>query len=921
MEESEQQHYVDFYSGSRCRRTCWDLPSRTSSCRVGEIRAPPLPEPPPQPVPEPELFYGPTHRGTSDTPESKHTTRPSFGPRGFLHADSDVSSRFPPSAYTGQQREHPQTRNRHLHPTFPSPRTPAHPQLVLDLKPPLQHVLDQQPQPSHRRAAAPPAPAAALSPPLHMDQQLSPSCGHPTTHLRQAEACLELSTTVKQPLLQRPPSCLRSPSLHSATKLVSCEEKYLGIEGDAKVLNQVDLRLNEKKLVDDEVRAIEVDKIDDDDGLHDSTVDSLQQTLLLILQRHDHLITPPVKQQLISIHDKAVVLQFNLKHFPDKETIREVANTAEKIIQYLFSSQNLSDCGFIHPTVRLSDQLGKLAKELESTVGYVVDYCKSNGASDSPAVSSSSRYALKSEVQDLKVAPELIVRLSIRLRRLTEKIKSTARASVDENPSDSPSIPPFTYNDVVLKPTSKDLVVGFDEDVVPMRNRIIGHNDTTSIEVVAEKCLEDLIKQSLVLVTSRKSNGRTKTCRLHSMVRDFCVRKAGQEKFLLSVTDYFPNPILRRHFLPQVLQNHHRVSVSWHDLLLKDSTHSSCTTSIMCIPQRGYRPKCSVENFTSLRVLHVLRENDHSYWELGHVFELIHLTYLASYIPDSIVPPAIAKLQNLQTLIIYRSEVRLPVEIWSLRQLRHLIAFSFCSLPLPEGVTLSLENLQTLSMATNFVCSGRMVRMIPNIKKLEICYSQENFGVGNYLDNLIQLHKLEKLKLEMHSSSVTGLNTICHPFLKLKVRSSFVSYLDNLVFPPSLIKLELSGGWISWKDMTIIGSLPNLQVLKLKNYACHGEYWETIKGEFCHLMVLLVEESNLQRWTTECSHFPRLRCLMLHRCPYLNEIPSDIGDIPTLKLIEIDDHNQSLLCSAKIIQEDQHKYFRNYRLKVVVKHS
>ncbi|XP_042046789.1 putative late blight resistance protein homolog R1B-16 [Salvia splendens] len=910
-------------------------------------------------------------------------------------------------------------------------------------------------------------------------------------------------------------------------------------------------------------------------------VDSLQQTLLLILQRHDHLITPPVKQQLISIHDKAVVLQFNLKHFPDKETIREVANTAEKIIQYLFSSQNLSDCGFIHPTVRLSDQLGKLAKELESTVGYVVDYCKSNGASDSPAVSSSSRYALKSEVQDLKVAPELIVRLSIRLRRLTEKIKSTARASVDENPSDSPSIPPFTYNDVVLKPTSKDLVVGFDEDVVPMRNRIIGydaltilpvvgmagigkseyakyiyhdpfischfdirawvkisldysiasvlsqllaslkgkvdrlgrdslkvieaeeleiykilsgrrylivmddiwsaevcddvrklfpdnhngsriilttrlmdvaiyaatgwkilmmrflddkqswrlfhhkvfgdqdcplelqsvgekivkgcgglplsivtvarllsgiprtpkmwlqierndgqlesvlslsynhlpphlrecflymagfpqdyeiyayeliklwvaegflegHNDTTSIEVVAEKCLEDLIKQSLVLVTSRKSNGRTKTCRLHSMVRDFCVRKAGQEKFLLSVTDYFPNPILRRHFLPQVLQNHHRVSVSWHDLLLKDSTHSSCTTSIMCIPQRGYRPKCSVENFTSLRVLHVLRENDHSYWELGHVFELIHLTYLASYIPDSIVPPAIAKLQNLQTLIIYRSEVRLPVEIWSLRQLRHLIAFSFCSLPLPEGVTLSLENLQTLSMATNFVCSGRMVRMIPNIKKLEICYSQENFGVGNYLDNLIQLHKLEKLKLEMHSSSVTGLNTICHPFLKLKVRSSFVSYLDNLVFPPSLIKLELSGGWISWKDMTIIGSLPNLQVLKLKNYACHGEYWETIKGEFCHLMVLLVEESNLQRWTTECSHFPRLRCLMLHRCPYLNEIPSDIGDIPTLKLIEIDDHNQSLLCSAKIIQEDQHKYFRNYRLKVVVKHS
>ncbi|KAG6425122.1 hypothetical protein SASPL_115546 [Salvia splendens] len=94
---------------------------------------------------------------------------------------------------------------------------------------------------------------------------------HPTTHLRQAEAYLEWPTTVKQPLLQRPPSCLRPPSLHSTTKLVSCEEKYLGIEGDSKVLNQVDLRLNEKKLVDAEVRAIEVDKIDDDDGLQDSS--------------------------------------------------------------------------------------------------------------------------------------------------------------------------------------------------------------------------------------------------------------------------------------------------------------------------------------------------------------------------------------------------------------------------------------------------------------------------------------------------------------------------------------------------------------------------------------------------------------------------------------------------------------------------
>ncbi|KAG6434683.1 hypothetical protein SASPL_106323 [Salvia splendens] len=862
-------------------------------------------------------------------------------------------------------------------------------------------------------------------------------------------------------------------------------------------------------------------------------VESLQQSLLLILQRHDHLTTRHVKQRIISIHTKAVVLQLNLKHFPEKETIMEVVNTTEEIIEYLFSPQKLSDCESTDPTIRL---LGKLAEEIDSTVGCVVDYCKSNAVSYSPADSdsSSSRSTLKSQVEDLTVATELVVKISNRLRRLAVRIESTAIELVDEDPIDPPSISPLTSKDVVVSfndnlsdsaaVTSKDVVsvlsillaslkgkldlVGRDSlkatkeveleiseilserlrfmasrvewsapvqdslqeiykilwgrrfltvmdgiwSLTDIRNRtdqlfpdnlngsrimlttrlknvaavyepvhmmhflddeqswrlfqhkVFGDQDcplelqtvgekivkgcgglplsivtvarllsmiprtpklwqqieanaeqlgsvlslsynhlslhlrkcflymaafpqgyeiraseliklwvaedflkhqiyrfnSETVEEEAERNLEDLVNASLVLVTSRKIDGKIKRCRLHSMVRDFCVRQAGEEKFLLSVMDYFPTPILRRHFLPQVLQNHHRISVSWHDLHLRDFTHSSCTTSIICFPQRGFRPKGSVENFTSLKVLHVLRKNDHSYWELGQVFGLIDLTYLASNIPDSIVPPAISKPQNLQTLIICRSEVRLPVEIWSLRQLRHLIAFSFCPLLLPEGVTIFLENLQTFSMATNFVCSERMVKVIPSIKKLGICYSRDEFGSVYHLDNLIHLLQLEKLKLEVHSS--------------------FVLTLDNHGFPLSLKKLELNGEWISWSRMTIVGSLPNLQVLKLKNYACYGRHWETNNGEFVNLRLLLIDKSNLKCWRTDRSHFPSLLCLMLYRCPYLDEIPKDIANIQALELIEIDDHNHSLLHSAKIIQEEQREVGSDH-LKVVVKRS
>ncbi|XP_057802315.1 putative late blight resistance protein homolog R1B-16 [Salvia miltiorrhiza] len=408
-----------------------------------------------------------------------------------------------------------------------------------------------------------------------------------------------------------------------------------------------------------------------------------------------------------------------------------------------------------------------------------------------------------------------------------------------------------------------------------------GRDESKMLEEVAEDVLEVLVERSLVMVTSVKSDGKIKRCKLHSMVRDFCSRLAGEEKVVLPIMDYFPNPIVRRHFLPQVLQNHQRISVSWCDLDLKDSVHSSCTRSIICIPQRGYRPKGSIVNFRSLKVLHVLRRNDHAFWALGQVFDLIHLTYLASNIPSSIVPSAILKLCNLQTLIIYRYEVSLPEDIWWLRQLRHLIAFSFLPIPLSHLSGSPLESFQTFSLATNFVFSDSMVDKISNIKKLEICYSLWKFGSDYAFGNLRCLRRLEKLKLETLSSF-----QLC----------------PNFSFPGSLKKLELSGWRLPWSDMMVFGQLPS-QVLKLKNYACSGELWETIEGGFVNLRLLHIDESNLQNWTTERSHFPRLQRLMLHRCPYLSEIPLDIGKIPTLELIEIDDHNQSLLASAKEIKE------------------
>lgn len=44
----------------------------------------------------------------------------------------------------------------------------------------------------------------------------------------------------------------------------------------------------------------------------------------------------------------------------------------------------------------------------------------------------------------------------------------------------------------------------------------------------------------------------------------------------------------------------------------------------------------------------------------------------------------------------------------------------------------------------------------------------------------------------------------------------------NLAFHKTLKKLTLSGYEISWKNILIVGPFPNLEMLKLKNYAFSG---------------------------------------------------------------------------------------------------
>lgn len=309
---------------------------------------------------------------------------------------------------------------------------------------------------------------------------------------------------------------------------------------------------------------------------------------------------------------------------------------------------------------------------------------------------------------------------------------------------------------------------------------------------------------------------------------------------------------------------------------------------------RGYR---------LLRVLDLLEASLDSL--RPEITQLFHLRFLAlgldcPKLSNRLkVPPSISKLQNLQTLMIRADAILLlPIEIWEMPQLRHLIFFQERGLPSPLDAAPSgghvLENLQTLRV-DNFRFTSTAIETMPNLKKLKVYYYHLFVAVWTEycLSNLVHLCQLETLNLLFINSLIYKENPLPASF----------------ALSPNLKKLTLSGCTIPWRHMTVIVSLPNLEVLKLRDNAFIGREWECSSSEegFPRLKFLLLEGLHLRRWRVveSSSFFPCLERLTIGRCWTLEEIPCEIGDIPTLALIEVGPGRQIVADSALRIQEEQ----------------
>nr|GMC68597.1 putative late blight resistance protein homolog R1B-14 [Ipomoea batatas] len=340
---------------------------------------------------------------------------------------------------------------------------------------------------------------------------------------------------------------------------------------------------------------------------------------------------------------------------------------------------------------------------------------------------------------------------------------------------------------------------------------------------------------------------------------------------------------------------------------LSSSLSAEHIRSLLCFSSSKYdlaaeKVQFIRDSFPLLRVLHTAPDESIILTRFPKdLTKLFHLRYIAISTTLKILPQGIDSLWNMQTLIVRTTQSTLDIkgDIWKMTRLRHVQTNSSAQLLPPSSNTkkdpFANRNLQTLSRISPESCTAVALAKAPNLNNLGIQGNlaklfETNKDTGPSLfKNLGELKLLEKLKLLNHGGNVQRLP-------------------QKYEFPQKIKKLTLSNTHLEWTELSILGSLEYLEVLKLTENAFKGEEWEPSKGGFPCLQFLRIERTDLKSWKASSLHFPLLKSLILRQCLYLEEVPPSLADIDNLQEMELNRTNPRAAQSAwNILQIKQVK--------------
>ncbi|KAL2507987.1 putative late blight resistance protein-like protein R1A-6 [Forsythia ovata] len=488
-----------------------------------------------------------------------------------------------------------------------------------------------------------------------------------------------------------------------------------------------------------------------------------------------------------------------------------------------------------------------------------------------------------------------------------QKIERSLNSHINKDPSKCMDILELSYNylPMHLKPCFLYLGVFQEDKEIPARKLMslwisegfIEKKQHKSVEIVAEEYLTDLIDRNLLIVAKKRSDGGIKACRIHDLMRDICLRIVEKENFLKVIKDQLP--IHEQH-------RYHRLYI--HSILPSSRSFGLHIRSLFF---RLSDPSSFI--FSSLKFLKVwdLSTTDLKFYE--YIMQ-IKLPFNLRYMAVPCILPSIESLEKLEFLYVDNKEpAEIPDVFLDMVNLRHLYfsgsaEFSeSCRLRAAKDKNLPINNLQSVSFL--FISDEKdekILRRSPHLVRLKCKFTVFWDSSKNTFRHPVFdfLNELESLSLSFQRRYVSPVYQ----------GYSFTS------FPLNLKKLTLRNFDLIWKEMTVIGRLTNLEVLKLQHGSIEKQQWNTNEDEFQTLKFLELDGVPIAQWNASSDHFPSLERLVLRKCNHLNKIPSSLGYIPNLQMIEVHGGKNSLAESARQIETEQ-RDLENEELKVIITRS
>ncbi|XP_057771565.1 putative late blight resistance protein homolog R1B-16 [Salvia miltiorrhiza] len=419
-----------------------------------------------------------------------------------------------------------------------------------------------------------------------------------------------------------------------------------------------------------------------------------------------------------------------------------------------------------------------------------------------------------------------------RLKGVWEDIGNDVRAAIAESDEQFLNILSLSYNHlpIHLKPCFL-YMAAFPEDYEIDSLRLIQmlvaegfvkSNGDKSLEEEAEDYLKSLVERNLVsVITSYNWYGKAKRYSMHDLLRDLCIRKADDEKFIhvKNSTEFtFSNQ-------PRRVSIH--TSYGMEDDEYASSSEMSLVRSFLLLVVLDRNVLPMVFTLRLLRVLDLLEMNK---YEIGRrliefpeeILQLVNLRYLAISC-ESLPRSGISRLCNLQTLIAkLLRDGSCPAELWEMSELRHLIILDPSYLRIEDDylkkiVLKMLQTIRGVYLSRSVIRRG-FLESIPNIKSLGILYKDEGSSGKSEVVDLSHLHKLQTLSWS----------------------SSGDQYLHGLKFPSTLRELFVECCVITPAATTALCALPNLEVLKMlfctfksneTEQEAYREEWEIAEGD------------------------------------------------------------------------------------------